>query len=45
MEAFETAMNKVLSNEKFRKSVAEHAPQLFIAGTGHDEMWNVLSSR
>jgi hypothetical protein len=43
MGAFEAAMNKLLTNEKFAKNVAEHVPHLFVPGSGRDEIWNVLS--
>ena len=43
MGAFQTAMGKILANEKYMKSVAEHVPGLFIPGSGRDELWNVLS--
>jgi hypothetical protein len=43
LATFETARNKVLSNERFIKSVAEYAARLFIPGTGHDEVWSEIS--
>jgi len=43
MGALEAAMNKLLTNEEFAKSVAEHVPRLFTPGSGRDEIWNVLS--
>jgi hypothetical protein len=42
MGAFEAAMNKLITNEKFAKNVAEHVPHLFVPGGGRDEIWNVL---
>jgi hypothetical protein len=42
MGALEVAMNKLLTNEKFAKTVAEHVPHLFVPGSGRDEIWNVL---
>jgi hypothetical protein len=43
MGALEAAMNKLLTNEKFAKTVAERVPHLFVPGTGRDEIWTVLS--
>jgi hypothetical protein len=43
MGALETAMSKLLTNEKFAKSVAERVPHLFVPGSGCDEIWTVLS--
>ena len=43
MGALEAAMSKLLTNEQFARNVAEHAPHLFVPGSGRDEIWNVLS--
>jgi len=43
MSVLEAAMNKLLTNEKFAKNVAKHVPDLFVPGSGRDEIWTVLS--
>jgi len=43
MGVLEAAMNKLLTNEKFAKNVAKHVPDLFVPGSGRDEIWTVLS--
>jgi hypothetical protein len=43
LATLEAAWPKVMGNKEYQKRVNDNVQHLYVAGSGHDEVWRVLS--